>query len=54
VAKKTSKKQGIIHPLCRFSRRWTIFDTSIENVNLWEFDQAEYLKKDGMIPGFID
>jgi peptidylprolyl isomerase len=29
---KKPAKGSIIHPLCRFSRRWTPFDTSIENV----------------------
>jgi hypothetical protein len=66
MAKKTGKRRSIIHPLCRFSRRWTPFDTSIENVaqtygNLILLEQLKmdtnpfhFWKKDGMIPGFIE
>jgi hypothetical protein len=63
---KNRQRRSIIHPLCRFSRRWTPFDTSIENVaqTYGKFDPARakwipthsisVWKKDGMIPGFIE
>jgi peptidylprolyl isomerase len=64
---KTRQRRSIIHPLCRFSRRWTPFDTSIENVaqTYGKFDPARAAQngyqpipfqseKDGMIPGFIE
>jgi peptidylprolyl isomerase len=39
---KNRQRRSIIHPLCRFSRRWTPFDTSIENVaqTYGKFDPA--------------